>query len=305
MTTIHKYLPGSIVADGALGEREIRIVATTGVIDRQGDIVDPLGVQLDNYKPNNVVLAGHDPSQPIGNAWPSIVNGRLEATVRFAPAGVSAKADEFCGLYKSGVMKAVSIGFQPIESEPLAGGGRRFTKWELLEISLVAVPANSEALVIARGYGGRGKSAGAIGDNGIDHLQGVAEALAGANRAGQKAVAAHAETREHLDRFGGLLLEGLTHARALARAGLAGLDHPFGSADETGEPEGVGGDDPDVELAARAARRKSKLDALDGAEVGRVAPRRPAEVRELGGAFLAFELRRGEQALIDRIYGAK
>ena len=162
MTAIRKFLSGVVAADGALGEREIKVVAATGVIDRQGDIVDPLGAQLDNYKPNNVVLLQHDPSQPVGNAWPKIANGRLEAKIRFAAEGLSAKADEICALYKAGVMKAVSIGFQPIESVPLPGGGRKFTKWELLEISMVSVPANAEALTIERSLRGRGKSAGAI-----------------------------------------------------------------------------------------------------------------------------------------------
>ncbi len=184
--------------------------------------------------------------------------------------------------------------------------GLKYLAVELMEFSFVSVPAMPEATVIARSYRGRGKSADLTSiDNMADRVACVLGSLAAAKQEAANAAVSHNETREHIDRFGGLLLEGLTHAKALAHAGLMGPDHPFGSADETGEPEGAVDDDADVELTARVARRKSKLDALDGAEVGRVAPRRPAEVRELGGAFLAFELRRGEQALIDRIYGAK
>ena len=249
------------------------------------------------------MLLQHDPLQPVGNAWPKIANGRLEAKIRFAAEGLSAKADEICALYKAGVMKAVSIGFQPIESEPLAGGGRKFTKWELLEISLVSVGANAEALTIERSLRGRGKSAGATGDNGIDHLQAVAEALAGAKRAAKTAIEAHEATADHLAAMGGWMVDGHRHALALARAGFPGAsDHPFRGDDETGEPEGVGGDDPDVELAARAARRKSTLDALDGAEVGRVAAARRRKSREIGGASLASTSVRGEAARIQNRY---
>jgi hypothetical protein len=197
-------------------------------------------------------------------------------------------------------MKAVSIGFQPIESEPLAGGGRKFTKWELLEISLVAVPANSEALVIARSFAGRGKSADLSHiDNEADRLAMLMGCLVDGTREGKKAIASHEETLRHLGEMDGWMHHGIQHAKALLRAGFLGPDHS-----SSGDGGGGGDDDADVELAARVGRRRANLDALDRADVGRVAARRPASARELGGAFLVAELRRGEQALIDRIYGA-
>jgi phage head maturation protease len=105
------------------------------------------------------MLAQHNANQPIGS-WPSIqVNsGRLEALGEFAPEGVSELADEYCRLAKAGIMRAVSVGFMPISYEPLRGGGLRFTKWDLVELSLVSVPANPNALVIERGWGGQRES---------------------------------------------------------------------------------------------------------------------------------------------------
>lgn len=46
-------------------------------------------------------------------------------------------------------MAAVSIGFQPIKDavEAIKGGGYRFKEWEWLELSLVTIPANSEAAI--------------------------------------------------------------------------------------------------------------------------------------------------------------
>jgi HK97 family phage prohead protease len=123
-----------------------------------GDILEPGGCQLDGFRRNPIMLAQHDSNQPIGS-WPSIqVNGgRLEALGEFAPEGVNAVSDEYCRLAKAGILRAVSVGFLPISYEPLRGGGLRFTKWDLVELSLVSVPANPNALVIERGWDGQRK----------------------------------------------------------------------------------------------------------------------------------------------------
>jgi hypothetical protein len=47
----------------------------------------------------------------------------------------------------------VSVGFDPIEVEPNGKGGYNFNKWELLELSIVSVPANPGATVFARAFG--------------------------------------------------------------------------------------------------------------------------------------------------------
>jgi phage head maturation protease len=103
------------------------------------------------------MLCQHNRNQPIGT-WPSIEvkNGRLEALGEFAPEGVSELADEYCALAKSGVIKAVSVGFIPLVREPIREGGWRYKQWELIELSLVSVPANPNALVIERSLGRRG-----------------------------------------------------------------------------------------------------------------------------------------------------
>jgi phage head maturation protease len=102
------------------------------------------------------MLAQHNPEQPIG-VWPQIEvkNGRLEALGEFAPEGVSELADEYCALAKAGVINAVSVGFIPLAREPIREGGWRFMQWELVELSLVSVPANPNALVIERSYLGQ------------------------------------------------------------------------------------------------------------------------------------------------------
>jgi hypothetical protein len=79
---------------------------------------------------------------------------RIAARIAFAPLGVSATADEVRGLVKSGVVASLSVGFDPLDGEPLdprrPRGGHRFTRWQLLEASFVSVPADIGAIVTAR-----------------------------------------------------------------------------------------------------------------------------------------------------------
>jgi phage head maturation protease len=45
------------------------------------------------------------------------------------------------------LVSAYSIGFRPLKTEPLPGGGLRHVLWELLEVSTVAIPANPDCRI--------------------------------------------------------------------------------------------------------------------------------------------------------------
>lgn len=147
---IRKIFSGAVLKDGSLNDREIRVVASDATVDRAGDVVVPSGCRLEAFTKNPIVLANHNPEHPIGTARATIQNNRVEALITFAPPGLSKLADEWCGLAKAKILNAISIGFTPIEHEPIKGGGTRFTEWELLELSFVSVPANPNAVVIGR-----------------------------------------------------------------------------------------------------------------------------------------------------------
>jgi HK97 family phage prohead protease len=147
---LYKFLTSDV--DASLGPRQVRVVASDATIDRTGDVLIPGGCDLTDYRGNPIVLADHDPTQPIGTADASLRNNRIEAVINFAPAGISEKADTYCGLMKSNVLRTVSVGFKPLDAEPRKGGGITYKRWQLLELSIVAVPANPAAIVIGRAH---------------------------------------------------------------------------------------------------------------------------------------------------------
>jgi HK97 family phage prohead protease len=138
-----------------VGDDEVDIILSTAEVARDGHILISTGVILENYRKNPIVLWQHDAEHPVGNIENIVVTSdTISGRVRFAPLGISAKADEIRGLVKSGVIRSVSIGFDPIEGDPLdprkPRGGQRVSSWELLETSFVSVPSDTGAIVTAR-----------------------------------------------------------------------------------------------------------------------------------------------------------
>ena len=135
----------------ALGPRSVRVQCSSATLDRTGEIVVQSGIKFAATVP---VLFGHDTQLPVGRATPRLAGGNLVADVEFAPEGVSVRADEICGLVKAGIIDPVSIGFDPIQAVPMdparPRGPQRYLSCELLELSFVTVPANRDAVVVAR-----------------------------------------------------------------------------------------------------------------------------------------------------------
>lgn len=138
------------------GERAVIAHITTDTIDRDGEIVDPAGVVLEDYEKNPVVLFGHDHrGLPIGkNMWIKRDERGLLAKTVYANHQL---ANDIYEYRKQGFPMAQSIGFIPISTirydegseERKRGLYRKFTKWMLLEYSDVAVPANPDAVAVA------------------------------------------------------------------------------------------------------------------------------------------------------------
>jgi len=137
----------------ALGERQVRVVASTATPDRMGDVIRQDGIDITNFRRSPTVLFNHNANFPVARAVEvEVKDGRLESLVQFPPEGTSAMSDDVYRLVKAGVINATSVGFAPTKYRPLEdGSGLEFLECELLEFSFVSVPANAEALIVQRG----------------------------------------------------------------------------------------------------------------------------------------------------------
>jgi HK97 family phage prohead protease/HK97 family phage major capsid protein len=124
-------------------------------VDRMGDTIASDGWQTEAFAKNPIALFNHNPGFPIGK-WSNlrVENKSLRGTLQLAPKGTSDRIDEIRKLIDAGILRAVSVGFRDLESEPMdrkdPWAGYRFIKQELIETSLVSVPANPNALAIAK-----------------------------------------------------------------------------------------------------------------------------------------------------------
>jgi HK97 family phage prohead protease len=143
-------------AAAAAGEDEFEFVMSDATVDRYGDVIEPDGWRLANFKRNPVALFGHDAAAfPIGT-WQNVrvESGKLLGRLELLARGLSARVDEIRSLIEAGIIRAVSVGFRPIsdmlEAMPGNTGGIRFKAAELVECSVVNIPANPNALRVAK-----------------------------------------------------------------------------------------------------------------------------------------------------------
>lgn len=145
MDIVHKKAPGAHVEG-------LTFVLSDASVDRYGDIVEPRGWDLRNFSLNPIALFNHDSSFPIGK-WKNlrVENEQLVGDLEPARKGTSSRIDELLSLIEQGILRATSVGFRPLEAEPrVEGKGVRYKRQELLETSVVSVPALPTAIAVAR-----------------------------------------------------------------------------------------------------------------------------------------------------------
>jgi len=148
-------------------DRKVKFIFSTDTKDRHGTRISPDGWRLDNFNKNGIASFQHraygdpDPDLIIGkaNAWKS--DGRLVGTIDFETEDVNPLAEKLYKKVQAGTLNAVSVGF--VEHDGHWGGDDErgapeedegtyyFDDVELMEISLVSVPSNPEALAY-RGF---------------------------------------------------------------------------------------------------------------------------------------------------------
>jgi len=173
-----------VVPEG--GEYDILVVASDATLDRGDEIIDPKGWDLENFWKNPVILAAHmhrlttGRSPVVGSAPLAEVRGdELVLGIKFAETDLGR---EYRTLYRDRHMRAVSVGFDPIEGawqERDAGDGQKGRVWihtrqELWETSCVAVGANPNALARMRAAAAKpGADPWGLDEKALDALAGA------------------------------------------------------------------------------------------------------------------------------------
>jgi HK97 family phage major capsid protein len=126
-------------------------IATTPKMDRDGDIIEPLGL---SFPPSVKLLLHHDKSRPVGEVrfhQPTEKGVRFEATIpKIAePGPIKDRVDEAWLSVKYRLLTAVSVRVRGLKKDvqKLASGGLHWLKSELTELSLVTIPSNTDAVI--------------------------------------------------------------------------------------------------------------------------------------------------------------
>lgn len=134
-------------------------VMSSEAVDRYGDIIQADAWELAHFRKNPIALYQHRSTEPIGT-WSKVrvEGGQLRGRLNLADPGTSPRIDEIRALVDQRILRAVSVGFAPTKSPELLDednpwGGVKWVGQELLECSLVSVPANPEALALAMKLG--------------------------------------------------------------------------------------------------------------------------------------------------------
>jgi HK97 family phage prohead protease len=147
-TDFKKLFTKAQIVDKDTTANTFTAVASTAAVDRHGEIVSPEGWDLENFKKNPVLLWSHDHTIPaIGKATKVWVEGfGAQAKLMFSGVWqtVTEEGKAAAQLVSDGILNSFSVGFLPYDME-----GNTYTEQELLEISLVNVPANPDAMMLA------------------------------------------------------------------------------------------------------------------------------------------------------------
>ena len=142
----------SIIEIKAIDEekRIITGMATTPSPDRGDDIVEPKGAV---FKLPIPFLWQHNHDQPVGHVISATVTDKgIPVTIQVEstdePGPLKDLLDMAWQSIKMKLVRGLSIGFAPIESANIDGTwGRRYMKWEWLELSAVTIPMNADASI--------------------------------------------------------------------------------------------------------------------------------------------------------------
>jgi phage head maturation protease len=132
-------------------------MANRNMIDRYEEVLNPVGCDSRNFMLNPVLLAHHSYYCPIGQVTmvqPEDDGVHFEAWIGDpTKAPLTEMQQEMRSLVAQGILKTVSVGFIPRRIKQAVYGKQgeivdpaMIEEWELLELSVVAVPCNPESV---------------------------------------------------------------------------------------------------------------------------------------------------------------
>lgn len=138
-------------------ERTAQFIISDDQVDRMDEIVEQ-SWDTENYENNPIVLWGHNPDEPENVLGTSLgletEKGdddvtRTKSTVKFSEEGLNPKADMVFNQIKAGILRTVSVGFIPKTFKTNDDKKDVLADNELLEFSIVPIPANPRAVALA------------------------------------------------------------------------------------------------------------------------------------------------------------
>lgn len=140
------------VKEMSRGAEQITIkgIASSPTVDRMGDRVNPMGAKFKTPLP---LLLYHDSKSPVGQvrlAKPTKTGIPFEATIPIVkePGVVQDRTNEAIHSLQYDLIGCCSIGFNPdLDSLKRTDTGYDIESWEWLELSLVPIPAQPDAVI--------------------------------------------------------------------------------------------------------------------------------------------------------------
>lgn len=165
MTKLNRNLECCEIRKGEEGSRKMTFVASDFSRDRYKTVLNQDNWQLKDYNRNGIIAYQHDtynsdPDRIIGKGrafmeLDSKGKNRLMIEIEFEPAEMNELADKVYKKLQFGTLNAVSVGFRPIGKGTWGKGDEGpgqpnetyyYAGQELLEVSVVNIPANPNAL---------------------------------------------------------------------------------------------------------------------------------------------------------------
>jgi HK97 family phage prohead protease len=158
-----KYTQGYVRALPKDDSREVEFIVSNESIDRHNSIVKLDGWDLSGFNKNPILGWDHDvyggwrsadPDNILGSIRVERQGDELVGVARFEDADTNKKADKIFKKIKNGTLNAVSVGFMPGEShegdpderEDEIRGVTYYDSAELVEVSVVPIPSNKDAV---------------------------------------------------------------------------------------------------------------------------------------------------------------